>query len=398
MQDLKAMVQRDLDRLKDAFLDLDRIQRLTAELVSDYARLLPDRARSSSLVPRHTQLETRAHGLVEEYLNLVTQYEDVEALRPPRLQEAGSSYHRLAEQLEQAAGDLERFLDGAQSELSKVGDLKSSYASTQAQAVAALDRAHAAWQHLRDVDGLESPDADLAFARARVAARAAQAWTPQQPITVLEDAVRLTVENADACVEAAQAFPAQVTRLRTRASSLRTRLAGVEHRTETREENMAALRREFAYGNWDDIQLTLQDDPVAGARDAIARLEQAVVVEDWAAASQARDDAESELRKAEALVDAPRRRLEELRMFRADPEARASRARFALRDAQLLVTSGDPARLRTFGPQLDAQLARIDTALAGLVGRNPDFRACLRDLDAVEEAVAGIVARYRSAR
>lgn len=398
MQDLKAMAQRDLDRMKDAFLELDRVQRLTGELVGDYARLLPERAATTSLVGRHTQLDARAHDLVEQYLTLVTKFEDVEELRPPRLQEAGSSYMRLAIDLENTTGDLERFLDGARTELGRVGQLKASRETAQAEAVEALNRAHAAWNHLREVDGLESPAADLAFARARVAARAAQAWTPDQPIAALEDAVRLTMENAEACIEAAQGFPDEVKRLRTRAGSLRTRLAGVEHRTGTREENMATLRRDFAFGNWDDIQVGLQEDPVAGARDAITRLEQAVAVEDWAAASQARDDAESELRKAETLVDAPRRRLEEIRMFMADPEARAAKARFALRDAQLLVTSGDANRLRTFGPQLDAQAARIETALGSLEGRNPNYRAVIRDLEAVEESIAAVVERYRNAR
>jgi len=100
-----------------------------------------------------------------------------------------------------------------------------------------------------------------------------------------------------------------------------------------------------------------------------------------------------ELSVAEDLVDAVTGRLATLRAIRENPQAKVDEVRFRLRDAQhLAVQRGLTAE---WGSVLDAQLDRIDRAVDALTGVHPDYWAYARDLDAVADFIAGVVARMR---
>ena len=103
--------------------------------------------------------------------------------------------------------------------------------------------------------------------------------------------------------------------------------------------------------------------------------------------------ARSALANAEQLVDGVTDRLNELRVVQKDPPAAAGRVRFQIRDAQLLAVN--LGLVEQWGSVLDAQVLRVDRAVATLTGRHPDYWGYLVDLRAISDFVTGVVNKMK---
>ncbi len=86
-------------------------------------------------------------------------------------------------------------------------------------------------------------------------------------------------------------------------------------------------------------------------------------------------------------------RLNELRVVQQDPPAAAGRVRFQIRDAQLLAVN--LGLVKQWGSVLDAQVLRVDRAVAALTGRHPDYWGYLVDLRAISDFVSGVVSKMK---
>ena len=129
-----------------------------------------------------------------------------------------------------------------------------------------------------------------------------------------------------------------------------------------------------ARAEWEEAGKTLQAGKAEQAADHLAR-------------------AREHLSAAEADASALTERLRLLRETKADPQQAAKQARFKVRDAQLLVVG--KGLVPQWGSVLDAQVERIDRAVADLVGPHPNYWAYLQTLDAVESFVRDVVDRIR---
>ena len=187
--------------------------------------------------------------------------------------------------------------------------------------------------------------------------------------------------------------PGKANEARSALASVRTRLSAVRNRSERMPEAYSALLREFS--------VECSKDLVGHDRRSALDLERAASEID--SASRLRDDPESALgaitraraalAEAEELVDGVTDRLNELRVVRQDPPAAAGRVRFQIRDAQLLAVN--LGLVKQWGSVLDAQVLRVDRAVAGLGGRHPDYWGYLVDLRAISDFVTGVVSKMK---
>jgi hypothetical protein len=76
-----------------------------------------------------------------------------------------------------------------------------------------------------------------------------------------------------------------------------------------------------------------------------------------------------------------------------DPSAAAGKVRFQVRDAQLLAVN--LGLVEQWGSVLDAQVLRVDRAVATLTGRHPDYWGYLVDLRAISDFVTGVVNKMK---
>ena len=198
-----------------------------------------------------------------------------------------------------------------------------------------------------------------------------------------------------------QQLPGLRDRTHTRSSALQTRLAALRWRAEQdRSATWHALRREFAASCWADLEsgperfavaLAAAERDLADAAAAAAPAEQR-----WPDAQAALARARDALQRASAEVDGPADRLVLLRTLAGDPQVSYGRARFAVRDARMLLMAG-PVDAR-HGQLLDRLAARLDNARQPLERSHPDWLAYARGLEAIVDDAHGLVVDVRASR
>ncbi|WP_308126547.1 hypothetical protein [Rhodococcoides corynebacterioides] len=211
-------------------------------------------------------------------------------------------------------------------------------------------------------------------------------------------AAACTREAADALRSTLADAPGRADAAAKALASVRTRLQAVGTRAENIAPAYSALLREFVAAGSADL---------TGARERCEEHMRAAAADIDAATVAARQGdpegaldhigvARQHLADAEEDVDAVTDRLARLREVRDHPDRVEQGVRFRLRDAQLLVV--DRGRVAEWGSVLDAQLARLERAGDRLAVGRPDYWAYLRELDAIDAFVAGVIDRVRGRR
>ncbi|WP_028472793.1 hypothetical protein [Nocardioides alkalitolerans] len=382
--------------LQEQFFRVDQLQRDIGTTVASYGSLLPDRARSTGVLPGWQRLDQRAHDVVIDYLGVLDQHDPVEDLDPYAVGHATTAFERATPPLTQLADDMERFLDQYGAELGRLGEVREKVARRLAQAQAAVTQAESAWRTMND-GGYRFEEADEALARARVAGRKladiGDRLTPDQvdePVQVVE---RLAAHARTLAVE----LPQRVSTLAHRIPSLATRIDAVVTRAERVGEHMSGLRREFSYASWKDLADSEGElrRLVESARTHLEELRKLQAQGAHGEAVVALAAVEAEVAAADALVDAPRRRLERLRTVKKDPQALFERARFSLKDTRLLLRRGSP---QPWGSRLDG-FARELIALEELLeAPHPDYWQLVTRIDRLHDGVDRLVADFRAAQ
>ena len=188
---------------------------------------------------------------------------------------------------------------------------------------------------------------------------------------------------------------------RTRAGALQTRLAGLRWRAgQDAGATWHDLRREFVASGWADLEAGPERFAAALAAAerhlALADVAAAPTAQRWPDALAALAGARDALHRAAAELDAPAARLALLRGLAADPQAAYAKARFAVRDARMLLMAGpvDPRH----GQVLDRLSARLDSARQPLDRPHPDWLAYAHALDAIVDDAHGLVVDVRASR
>jgi hypothetical protein len=392
------MIRVDQERMLMAFLDLDREERAARLMVEEYRTILPDRAGATTIVPRHHELQQEVTAVNEAYVTLADAYPPPDALRPPRLQEAGLAYRAMAERLEEMASRVASFLEAAGGELRKVGAAKEQ-ANAQLELVRRhLSRAVEAVERLESA-GHRSSAATTALEQTRAAARLAVSWSPADGVSWLSDIAEQVLDASTSAVEAAEDFPQLVAAVPNRARSLRTRLESADNRSRTMAEELGHLRRAYRGDDWLDIDRSeeLAREVRDRASSLLEELDRAVAEGCSEDALGLVDDLRSELDVLDEVVNAPRVRRERLEVLQTNPRQAVGQARFAVRDAQMMVQAGTQQDLARFAPQLDALSARVQRVQADLAEGSPSLWRTAQELDAIVEAVGGLGGAIRAA-
>lgn len=188
--------------------------------------------------------------------------------------------------------------------------------------------------------------------------------------------------------------PGKADEARAAIASVRTRLSAVRNRSARMPEAYSALLREFSAECSKDLvghdrRSALDLERASGEIDSAASR----LASDPEAALGAITRARAALAEAEELVDGVTDRLNELRVVQKDPPAAAGRVRFQIRDAQLLAVN--LGLVKQWGSVLDAQVLRVDRAVAGLGGRHPDYWGYLVDLRTISDFITGVVSKMK---
>jgi hypothetical protein len=172
----------------------------------------------------------------------------------------------------------------------------------------------------------------------------------------------------------------------------------MRNRAESIPADMRTLRREFSTGNWRDLegQETRVIKLILAIAEPLARFEDALAAQRWDESLGALDETETALARSDHAIDARRDRLRTLGEFRVDPKSRLNKARFAIRDAQMLVMRSAEGALAPYAGQLDALVRRVEKTEPELVGVHPDYWSVITELDSVQQAVKELVGRYRA--
>lgn len=391
-----AQAQEVRGLLQEQFFRVDQLQRDIGTTVAQYAALLPDRARSTGVVPGWKSLDDRAHQVVADYLALLDQHDPVEDLDPYRVHAAATAFERGTPPVRAMADELERFLDSYGNELGRLGEVRAQVERRIAAAQASVTRAEEAWRAMR-AQGVEVPDADEALARARVAARKLGEIGERLGPDAVEEPASVVERLAEQAQTLAVEVPQRLATLGRRIPSLATRIEAVETRRERTAEHMSGLRREFSHASWKDLAATEADLEAAleEGRASLERLRDLHEAGETTAALHELALVEQAVERASDLVDAPRRRLERLREVKRDPQHLFERARFALRDTRLLLRRGSP---QPWGGRLDA-LAHELVAIEGLLeAHHPDYWQVLTRTERLHEGVDRLVADFRASQ
>lgn len=396
MADMLRAAEDALTRLKDAFVQLDSAQREAKLTVAGYETYLADRARRSSLVPRHRDLDQRADAIVMKYLTVLDEYPIEPRMRASALAERQRAYRELEPRLRAMHAEIQEFLERHTPELERVGAVVAEIDQHKEAAAVAIERAHDFWQRLRD-QGFEPADAEHALARARIAGSGVEAWNPERGLAALRDAVDLVLQSTAVVEAVAEEFPNRVRRAQSRSASLSTRLEAMTTRTLSIPDSLRALRREFSAGNWQDLedQQLRTEKLISKTRESLQRFEEGMATHRWEMALQALGETEMAVQAADEAVDAAADRLRTLREIKQNPPARLDRAKFIIRDAQMLVMRG-PAETRTeYANALDRLVLRLDRLGRALEAVHPNYWSVLGELDYLQSATKELVGRYR---
>ncbi|GAA3227080.1 hypothetical protein GCM10017691_17160 [Pseudonocardia petroleophila] len=361
-----------------AFLALDDEQRATATAVDAAEELGTGRR----LGEAWRQVAVLGDHATEAYLTATTD------TPPGRTTHAADE--RAAAEIERAREAIRRFRSSHARVLDEAAHVVTGLPRSVHEARVALVDARAA---VAGTDGVRSRRAEE-----RLAAAEQSALRLDSPgLRERRDAVARTLELAREAHTLAADAPRTAAQVRTALSSVATRRAAAQTRTDRIPPALSGLRREFSEKcsrDLDDAERRAQAALVA-ADTAVADARRLADAGDWDDAADQIAAARAELGRAEERADAVTDRLAELRDVRADPARYAADARFVVRDAQRLVV--DRGVVAEFGPVLDAQSVRLQNAVDRLDGVHPDYWFYLTELRGVRERVGQVVERVRAA-
>ncbi|MCB5180986.1 hypothetical protein [Streptomyces antimicrobicus] len=395
----RAEAQAAKDAAAAAFYALDSAQRDLRISVETIAAVDSSPA-GRQAVDAFAGLGQRIDEVSHRYIEAVDAHDlDRDGLDAATAARAKQELDRARAELERVAGELERFAQGLQPLLDRAETQLARLAPARERAKAALLAASQALDAVR-ASGLRADE---------LAARLARLG-PE--LTLLNQGagrhgVPETIQRAERILRDAEAVRAEAERLPERAAetgrrlvSLRTRAQALRHRADGVDPVLSELRRRFTAACWQDLQQVPEQArrDVARAEERLREAGAALAEQRWADTTALIATVRSLLDSVDEGVSAARDRLARLTAVAEDPQVEVRRTRFAIRDAQRLAMEGrsvpDPRHARP----LDAAVARVDRALAGLEGRHPDYWHFLQELEEVRASVARVVGEIRAER
>ena len=365
------------------FLELDQRLSILADGVDAAAAL----GLSPDLLRSFAPIRDDCYETINQYL----------ALSDPDATASLADYQRISEQITKSISRLDRFYEQNSTQIEHA---RTAYGAIPDEAVRVRQEAERLAEKLGDLTasqlGYGSVKTAVAqYDQARNRLESAQLQVSQGgdrvELQASTSAMRAAIEKLETAIAEA---PSKDGQARAALASVRTRLAAVRNRSTRMPEAYSALLREFS--------AACSADLVGHDQRSAADLERAEAEIDTAASTIASDPEQSlaaitraraVLAEAEELVDGVTDRLNELRVVRADPPAAAGRVRFQIRDAQLLAVN--LGLVKQWGSVLDAQVLRVDRAVAALTGRHPDYWGYLVDLRTISDFVTGVVNKMK---
>lgn len=378
-------VERARNDMVTAFLQLD--QRLS--IISDSVAAAEVLGTGGELVRAFVPIRDSCYETINQYLTLsgtdgppapLADYQRTMSQITDSIRALDQFYERHSTQLEHARVSYAAVPDEAARVRSDSDRLADRLASLPADQLAYTSVKTAVQQHDQCLTELES--AQLAVS---------QGGGDRADLRAKTAALGEAVKKLEQAIAAA---PGKAEDARAALASVRTRLSAVQNRSARMPEAYSALLREFSAQCSRDLvgheRRSAQDLELASSEiDSAA----SALRSDPEAALAAVTRARAHLSEAEELVDGVTDRLNELRVVQQDPPAAAGRVRFQIRDAQLLAVN--LGVVKQWGSVLDAQVLRVDRAVAALTGRHPDYWGYLVDLRAISDFVSGVVSKMK---
>ncbi|NYI06734.1 hypothetical protein [Allostreptomyces psammosilenae] len=395
----RADAQAARDAAAHAFYELDTALRDVAISV-ETVTAVDDSPEGRRAATRFQAERRRVDEVSAAYIAVVDRHDlEAEELTADRAATARRELEEVRARLEAAHEDLDRYH-------TSIEPLMERAATSLSRLAPAVERARS---------GLRAATEALDAVRAagiRAEALAARLAALGPELTRLGEGARVhgvtdTLRRADEVARAAERIrgelvrlPEQRAELVRRLASLRTRRQAVETKAERVAPALSELRRAFSLPCWEDLQDVPGRIPglLKAADDRLAEGETALREQHWADATARLAAARATLGDADELIASVRDRLTELTDVRRDPRAHLERARFTVRDAQRLAMAGRSVPDPRHAEPLDAAVARLDRAEAGLTGRHPDYWHFLTELAAVRRTAADVVRRIREER
>jgi DNA repair exonuclease SbcCD ATPase subunit len=395
----RVEAQAAKDAAAQAFYELDTAQR-DLEISMETISAVDDSAEARRALAGFRALGELIDQVSGAYIAAVDAHDlDRDELDHTAASRARGELTRAKDELENARRDLERFQSGlgpllgkAETQLARLAPARESAKQSLLAASGALDAVRAA--------GLKADD--LA---ARLAALAPELTKLNEGASKhgVTDTVRRADDvrrKAEAVRTEAERLPAQARELDKRLVSLRTRVQALATRAEGVTPVLSELRRGFSAACWQDLQ-TVPDQAaqaVRQAEEALAEARRARAEQRWADAAAKLAAVRSLMDDVDGAVGAAGDRLRRLNEVRKDPKAEVEKTRFAIRDAQRLAMQGRATPEPRHARPLDEAVARLDSAVAALGGRHPDYWAFLTETAAVRETANRVVANIREDR
>jgi hypothetical protein len=116
---------------------------------------LPERARTSGLIPRHRTLDERIDTLITEYLTVLDKFPLAAKMKPTALVQCQQAFRHLEPRMRGAAGHMEQFQTQYATEFQRVAIEVGKVEQQKGIVTAALRQAQAVWQEVRS-QGFES--------------------------------------------------------------------------------------------------------------------------------------------------------------------------------------------------------------------------------------------------
>ncbi|MER5882439.1 hypothetical protein ABT160_01280 [Streptomyces sp. NPDC001941] len=395
----RAEAQAAKDAAAAAFYELDTAQR-DLRISIETITAVDSSPAARRAVEDFEALGRRIDEVSGAYITAVDAHDlDRDELEAGAASRARTELDRAKDELVRVKGELDRFAQG-------LGPLLDTAETQLARLAPAVERAR---QALRGASGALDAVRGAGLRADDLAARLA-ALGPE--LTRLnqgagQHGVPETLQRADRVLREAEAVRTEAERLPERAAetdkrlvSLRTRAQALANRASGVEPVLSELRRRFSAACWQDLQ-QVPEQAARSVRQAEEKLAEAGKARDeqrWPDATALLTTVRALLNSTDEAVSAAGDRLQRLNAVSKDPQAEIERTRFALRDAQRLAMTGrhtpDPRHARP----LDAAVARLERAVAGLEGRHPDYWHFLTETEAVRDAASRVVDAIREDR